>query len=153
CDTFSPVQEPTTRTAGNITAVPTAIPDVLIIRSKRFGDNRGFFCETFNARDFAALGIDQTFVQDNHSKSSTIGTLRGLHCQLPPRAQAKLVRVIRGAILDVAVDLRRDSATYGRHISAVLSAANGDQIFIPVGFAHGFVTLEADTEVTYKVSD
>lgn len=126
---------------------------VSLITPKRFGDDRGWFTETFNARNFARVGIAEPFVQDNHSLSRPVGTLRGLHFQTPPHGQAKLVRCIRGRILDVAVDVRRGSPTYGRHVAAELSAENGEQLFIPVGFAHGFVTLEPDTEVTYKVTD
>lgn len=126
---------------------------VLHLTPKRFGDDRGWFTETFNVRNFARVGIAEPFVQDNHSLSRPVGTLRGLHFQTPPHGQAKLVRCIRGRILDVAVDVRRGSPTYGRHVAAELSAENGEQLFIPVGFAHGFVTLEPDTEVTYKVTD
>ena len=126
---------------------------VVLFGPKRFGDDRGWFTETFNARNFARVGIAEPFVQDNHSLSRPVGTLRGLHFQTPPHGQAKLVRCIRGRILDVAVDVRRGSPTYGRHVAAELSAENGEQLFIPVGFAHGFVTLEPDTEVTYKVTD
>ncbi len=132
-----------------------AIPDVLILKPARFGDARGFFSETYNRRRLAGLGVglDVEFVQDNHSLSAEVGTVRGLHFQTPPHAQAKLIRVVRGAILDVAVDLRRGSPTYGRHVAAEISAAAGNQIFVPVGFAHGFCTLEPDTEVIYKVTD
>jgi dTDP-4-dehydrorhamnose 3,5-epimerase len=130
-----------------------SIPDVLIIRPKRFGDHRGFFSETWSRAAFAAAGLDLDFVQDNHSLSAEKGTVRGLHFQSPPKAQDKLVRVVRGAILDVAVDIRRGSPTYGRHVSAVISAAEWNQILVPKGFAHGFCTLEPDTEVVYKVTD
>jgi dTDP-4-dehydrorhamnose 3,5-epimerase len=128
-----------------------AIPDVLLITPKKFGDDRGFFSETFNVKTFAAVGIRAPFVQDNHSLSGEVGTIRGLHFQTPPHAQAKLVRVPRGRILDVVVDIRRGSPTYGRHVSAELSAKNWAQLYVPVGFAHGFCTLEPDTEVIYKV--
>ena len=128
------------------------IPDVLLITPSRFGDSRGFFSETFNQRAFADAGIEQLFVQDNHSLSATPGTLRGLHCQLAPHIQGKLVRVVRGAVWDVAVDLRRGSATYGRHVAATLSVENWSQLWVPGGFLHGFVTLEPDTEVIYKVT-
>jgi len=138
--------------SGNFSAVSLDLPGPLLISTRRFGDERGFFLETYSARDFAALGIEESFVQDNHSLSAAVGTIRGLHFQLPPQAQAKLVRVLRGAILDVAVDLRRSSPTYGRHVAVELSAANGLQLYIPAGFAHGFCTLEPDTEVAYKVS-
>lgn len=124
-----------------------------LIRPRRFTDNRGWFNETYNADTFAALGIDCTFVQDNHSFSAPAFTLRGLHFQHPPRAQNKLVRCIRGRIFDVAVDVRKSSPTYGQWVGAELSAQNGHQLFIPVGFAHGFVTLEPECEVTYKCSD
>ena len=119
----------------------------------RLGDQRGFFSEVYSRRAFAEAGMDIGFVQDNHSSSAARGTVRGLHFQTPPRAQDKLVRVVRGSAYDVAVDLRRGSPTYGRHVGAVLSAGNWNQILVPAGFAHGFMTLESDTEVLYKVSD
>lgn len=128
-----------------------AIPDVLLIEPKRFGDSRGFFSEVWSRKALAEAGLDTDFVQDNHSLSREVGVVRGLHFQTPPSAQGKLVRVVRGAILDVAVDIRRGSATYGRHVSAVLSAENWRQLWVPRGFAHGFCTLEPDTEVIYKV--
>jgi dTDP-4-dehydrorhamnose 3,5-epimerase len=128
------------------------IADVKLIVPRIFRDDRGFFSETWNAAAFAAAGIDATFVQDNHALSRDKYTVRGLHFQLPPMAQDKLVRVVRGSILDVAVDLRRDSPTYGQHVAAVLSAANWMQIWVPNGFAHGYCTLETDTEVIYKVT-
>lgn len=126
---------------------------VQIIRPKRHGDTRGWFMEVHSAPAFTALGIDCTFVQDNHSYSAPAFTLRGLHFQTPPRGQDKLVRCIRGRIFDVAVDVRNGSPTYGQWVGAELSAENGHQLFIPIGFAHGFVTLEPDCEVTYKCSD
>ena len=126
---------------------------VQLIRPRRFGDARGWFTEVYNRDTFAALGIDQVFVQDNHSLSMPAFTLRGLHIQTPPRGQDKLVRCIRGRIFDVALDVRAGSPTYGRWVGAELSAENGHQLFIPVGFAHGFVTLEPNCEVTYKCSD
>ncbi|MBB3349624.1 dTDP-4-dehydrorhamnose 3,5-epimerase [Sphingomonas sp. BK069] len=126
---------------------------VRLLHPRRFGDARGWFTETYNRDTFAALGIGCTFVQDNHSLSVPAYTLRGLHFQTPPRAQDKLVRCVRGRIFDVAVDLRRGSPTYGQWVGAELSAADGDQLFIPVGFAHGFVTLEPECEVVYKCSD
>ena len=129
------------------------IPDVKIIRPKKFGDHRGFFSETYSKKTFEAAGLQYDFVQDNHSLSAEVGTVRGLHFQLPPFAQDKLVRVVRGAILDVAVDIRKDSPTFGRHVSAVISAADWNQILVPIGFAHGFCTLEPDTEVIYKVTN
>ena len=130
-----------------------AIPEVKLIVPQIFRDPRGFFSETYNQQSLAAAGIGDPFVQDNHSLSRAKGVVRGLHYQLPPRAQGKLVRVTRGAILDVAVDIRHGSPTFGRHVSAVLSAENWAQLWIPVGFAHGFCTLEPDTEVIYKVTD
>ncbi|MBN8808838.1 MAG: dTDP-4-dehydrorhamnose 3,5-epimerase [Sphingomonas sp.] len=126
---------------------------VRLIRAKRHSDARGWFTETYNRDTFAGLGIDTVFVQDNHSYSAPAFTLRGLHFQAPPRAQAKLVRCIRGRVFDVAVDIRRGSPTFGQWVGAELSAENGDQLYIPVGFAHGFVTLERDCEVVYKCSD
>lgn len=127
--------------------------NVLLIKPKRFGDDRGWFTEFYSKKKFADLGIADEFVQDNHSLSVPIGTLRGLHFQTPPFAQAKLVRCIRGKIFDIAVDVRRDSPTYGQWVGAELSAENGHQLFIPIGFAHGFVTLAPSTEVTYKVTN
>ncbi len=129
------------------------IPDVKILRPKKYGDHRGFFSEVYNKRAIAAAGINIDFVQDNHSLSAEKGTVRGLHFQVPPFAQDKLVRVVRGAVFDVAVDLRRGSPTYGRHVSAVLSVEAWNQILVPIGFAHGLMTLEPDTEVIYKVSN
>jgi dTDP-4-dehydrorhamnose 3,5-epimerase len=129
------------------------IADVKLIKTPKFGDHRGFFSEVFSRQAFAAAGIAADFVQDNHSLSAEKGTVRGLHFQAPPFAQDKLLRVVRGALFDVAVDLRRGSPTYGRYVSASLSAAAWNQIFIPIGFAHGFMTLEPDTEVIYKVSN
>jgi dTDP-4-dehydrorhamnose 3,5-epimerase len=130
----------------------TALPEVKIIVPKRFGDHRGFFSETYNRTSFAEAGIDLAFVQDNHSLSATPGTLRGLHFQSPPFAQDKLVRVTKGRILDVAVDIRASSPRFGRHVAVELSAQNWKQILVPAGFAHGFVTLEPETEVLYKVT-
>jgi len=132
---------------------PLALKDVLEITPRRFGDARGFFSETYNAERFAAAGVDMVFVQDNHSYSAPAGVLRGLHYQLAPRAQDKLVRVVRGAILDVAVDIRRVSPEFGRFVTLEVSAEKGNQILVPKGFAHGFLTLVADTEVIYKVTD
>lgn len=131
---------------------PTEIPDVKVVTPRRFGDHRGFFSETYNRQRFQEAGIAAEFVQDNHSLSVSVGTIRGLHFQSPPFAQAKLVRVVRGRVLDVAVDIRRSSPTYGRHVTIELSAGNGRQLWIPVGFAHGFCTLEPDTEIEYKVT-
>ena len=129
------------------------IPAVRVIIPPRHPDDRGWFSETYSRKALAEKGIDDTFVQDNHAFSRRKGTVRGLHFQLPPHAQAKLVRVVRGAIYDVAVDLRRGSPTYGGFVSAVLSAENGMQRYIPAGFAHGLCTLDDDTEVLYKASD
>jgi len=129
--------------------IPTAIPAVVCIVPGRHGDERGFFSETFRAEWFP----DLDFVQDNHSLSAKEGTLRGLHFQVPPRAQDKLVRVVRGRILDIAVDLRHGSATFGQHVAVELGADNWEQLLVPKGFAHGFVTLEPDTEVVYKGTD
>ncbi len=131
---------------------PLALPDVLLIAPKIFRDARGFFSETYNQRAFADAGLDVTFVQDNHSLSRERGVIRGLHFQTHPSAQGKLVRVVRGAILDVAVDIRVGSPTYGQHVSRELSAENWEQLWVPVGFAHGFCTLVSDTEVVYKVT-
>ncbi len=128
------------------------IPEVLEIRTPRFGDDRGFFSEVYNAMSFREAGIDLTFVQDNHSLSKEVGVLRGLHFQTPPFAQAKLVRVARGRIFDVAVDLRQSSPTYRQWAGLEVSADDWNQILVPEGFAHGFVTLESDTEVLYKVT-
>ena len=133
--------------------VPTAIPDVKILVPKKLGDHRGVFSETYSRKTFRDFGIDVEFVQDNHSLSAQKGVVRGLHYQIQPAAQAKLVRVVRGAILDVAVDVRRGSPSFGKHVADVISAQNWKQIFVPVGFAHGFVTLESNTEVVYKVSN
>ena len=129
------------------------IPDIKIIVPKKFGDHRGFFSEIYNRRAFAELGLTQEFVQDNHAFSADRGTLRGLHFQSPPFAQDKLVRVMRGRILDVAVDLRKSSPTFGRHVAIEISAENWRLMFVPIGFAHGYVTLEPDTEVLYKVTN
>lgn len=129
-----------------------AIPDVKVITPSVFRDERGFFSETYSRRALAEAGIEVDFVQDNHSMSRTRGVLRGLHFQTEPFAQGKLVRVLRGAIFDVAVDIRRASPTFGQHVSCVLSAENWSQMWVPAGFAHGFCTLEPDTEVLYKVT-
>ena len=129
------------------------IAGLKLITPKKFGDERGFFCETHNAQTWERAGLHYNFVQDNHSLSRDIGTLRGLHFQSAPFAQDKLVRVLRGRILDVAVDLRRSSPTYKKYVAVELSYENWKQLFIPIGFAHGFVTLEPDTEVLYKVTN
>lgn len=132
--------------------IPTEISDVKILVPKQFKDHRGFFSEVYSTKLLKDAGVDAAFVQDNHSLSVEKGVLRGLHYQVAPMAQAKLIRVVRGAILDVALDVRRGSPTFGRHVTAVLSAENWRQAYVPVGFAHGFVTLEPNTEVLYKVS-
>jgi dTDP-4-dehydrorhamnose 3,5-epimerase len=131
---------------------PLAIPEVIVFTPPRFADARGHFSEVFNAARFAAAGVGGPFVQDNQSLSVARGTVRGLHCQVAPSVQGKLVRVVRGAIWDVAVDIRAGSPSFGRHVAAVLSAENGAQLWVPGGFLHGFCTLEADTEVLYKVT-
>jgi dTDP-4-dehydrorhamnose 3,5-epimerase len=138
---------------GTMEVIATEIPDVKIIRPKRFGDHRGFFSETYNKRALARAGVPLEFVQDNHSLSRAPGTVRGLHFQIPPHPQDKLTRVVRGAVLDVVVDLRSGSPTFGKHVNVVISAEDWSQIFVPAGFAHGFCTLEPDTEVIYKVTD
>jgi dTDP-4-dehydrorhamnose 3,5-epimerase len=132
---------------------PLALPEVVLVETPRFGDARGWFSESYNRRVFAQNGIEVEFVQDNASLSAAAGTVRGLHYQSPPYAQGKLVRVLQGRILDVAVDIRKNSATFGAHASAELSAENSRQLYVPVGFAHGFVTRERDTIVAYKVTD
>jgi dTDP-4-dehydrorhamnose 3,5-epimerase len=132
--------------------VATEIPEVRIIKPVRHRDARGFFSETFREDILREHSIDTRFVQDNHSLSVASGVLRGLHFQIPPVAQAKLVRVIAGAIFDVAVDIRQGSPSFGRYVSAVLSAAEWNQMYIPEGFAHGFCTIEPNTEVIYKVN-
>ena len=128
----------------------TALPDVLLIEPARFGDNRGFFSESWNKERMAEHGISVDFVQDNHSLSSAVGTVRGLHFQAPPNAQAKLVRCGRGVLFDVAVDIRKGSPTYGQWVGEELSFENGKQLFIPEGFAHGLITRTPDTEIIYK---
>jgi dTDP-4-dehydrorhamnose 3,5-epimerase len=133
-------------TSLNIAEIKLLVPQI-------HRDARGFFSETWSRRALEAAGIAAEFVQDNHSLSVEVGTLRGLHFQAPPHAQSKLLRVARGAVFDVAVDIRVGSPTYGQHVSVVLSAANRTQIWIPAGFAHGYCTLEPNTEVIYKVTD
>ena len=130
----------------------TVLPGVMILTPQRHGDARGFFSESWNRARMADAGIDVDFVQDNHSMSERTGTLRGLHFQAPPCGQAKLVRCGRGALYDVAVDIRRDAPTYGQWVGVELSFENGRQLFVPEGFAHGFVTLQPMTEIIYKCS-
>jgi dTDP-4-dehydrorhamnose 3,5-epimerase len=130
---------------------PTDLPGVLLVATRWFEDDRGAFTETWNGQRWREAGVDVDFVQDNHVSSRRAGTLRGMHFQRPPMAQAKLVRVVRGAIWDVVIDLRAASPTYGRWMAAELSEANRLQVFIPVGFAHGYVSLTDDSEVFYKV--
>ncbi|MEM9106792.1 MAG: dTDP-4-dehydrorhamnose 3,5-epimerase [Pseudomonadota bacterium] len=131
----------------------TGLSGVLLIAPKRFGDDRGFFSESWRKRAFAEAGINVDFVQDNHSLSAAKGTVRGLHFQAPPHAQAKLVRCGRGRIFDVAVDIRRGSPTNGNWFGTELSFENGKQLFVPAGYLHGFMTLEPDSEIVYKCSD
>jgi len=131
----------------------TAIADVKILTPRKFGDERGFFSEVWNARTMAELGLKDDFVQDNHAMSAEVGTIRGLHYQLNPAAQGKLVRVAQGAVLDVAVDIRKGSPTFGQHVAVELSAANWRQLWVPAGFAHGYCTLEPNTEFLYKVTN
>ncbi len=129
----------------------TAIPEVKCLTPRRFGDSRGWFTESWNSQRMTDAGLKINFVQDNHSYSAEVGTVRGLHYQAPPMAQTKLVRVVRGAVLDVAVDVRKGSPTYARWVAEELSAENGAQLLVPKGFLHGFVTLTPDTHVLYKV--
>ena len=131
----------------------TTIPDLVVLTPKRFGDARGYFSESWNADVMAKAGFDLGFVQDNHSLSRDIGTIRGLHFQHPPKEQTKLVRCGRGRLFDVAVDIRKGSPTFGAWFGVELSAENGRQLLVPAGFAHGFVTREADTEILYKCTD
>ena len=131
----------------------TALPGVLLLEPRRFGDERGFFSESWNRRTLSQHGIEFDFVQDNHSMSSAVGTLRGLHFQAPPSAQAKLVRCGRGALFDVAVDIRKGSPTYGKWVGYDLTFENGLQLLIPEGFLHGFVTRAPDTEIIYKCNN
>ena len=131
----------------------TPLEGVKIVTTKKFGDHRGFFSEVYNEAEWRAAGLDVRFVQDNHSLSAAAGTIRGLHFQIAPHAQCKLVRVARGRVLDIVVDLRRSSLTFGQHFAFELSADNWAQLLVPASFAHGFCTLSEDTEVLYKVSD
>jgi dTDP-4-dehydrorhamnose 3,5-epimerase len=136
-----------------LTITSTAIEGVKIVTPKSFADSRGIFCETYNRERFVEHGITFDFVQDNQSSSADAGTIRGLHFQSNPAAQAKLIRVLHGSIFDVVVDLRRTSPTYGKWVSQQLSAEDGRQLLVPTGFAHGFCTLEPDTQVLYKVTN
>lgn len=137
----------------NLTVTPTEIPGVLIVEPKVFGDSRGFFLESFNQDSFRqATGLDVNFVQDNHSRSRK-GVLRGLHYQLPPHAQGKLVRVVSGSVFDVAVDIRRDSPTYGRWVGVSLTAENHRQLWLPPGLAHGFLVTSESADFLYKTTD
>ena len=131
---------------------PRDIAGLILVESKKSGDHRGFFSETYNRARLAEAGFDREFIQDNHARSGAAGTLRGIHFQSPPFAQDKLVRVVRGAILDVAVDLRKGSPTFGDHAAVELSAGNWRQLLVPAGFGHGYLTLEPETEVIYKVT-
>ncbi len=133
--------------------VTTEIPGVIILTPKRFGDNRGFFSESWNRETLSGIGIQADFVQDNHSLSEQAGTVRGLHFQAPPQAQAKLVRCGRGCLIDVVVDIRKGSPTYGQSVAVELSFDNGKQIFVPEGCLHGFATTVAGTEIIYKCTD
>jgi dTDP-4-dehydrorhamnose 3,5-epimerase len=130
---------------------PQGLPEIKLISTPRFRDERGYFAETYVRRDFVAAGIANEFVQDNESLSQAPGTVRGMHFQIAPFAQAKLIRVLKGRIFDVCVDLRRSSPRFGQHVAVELAAETGDQLFVPAGFAHGFCTLEPDTTVLYKV--
>ncbi|MGB5869586.1 MAG: dTDP-4-dehydrorhamnose 3,5-epimerase [Albidovulum sp.] len=136
-----------------MTIEETSLPGVMVLTPRRFGDARGWFSEVWNQQTLAAAGIHYDFVQDNHSYSRDVGTVRGLHFQSPPHAQTKLVRCGRGAVLDVAVDIRKGSPTYGKWLSVELSADNGKQLLIPAGFLHGFATILPDSELLYKCSD
>lgn len=142
---------PTLR-AGNVVARTLPLPGPLLLEVRRFADGRGAFAETYSRRDFATVGVAEEFVQDNWSLSEAAGTVRGLHFQRPPHAQAKLVRVLRGRILDVAVDMRRSSPRLGQHVAVELAAGDGRMLYVPAGFAHGFCAIEPMTELAYKAS-
>ncbi|MBL4906698.1 MAG: dTDP-4-dehydrorhamnose 3,5-epimerase [Sneathiella sp.] len=131
----------------------TALPEVKLIKPQKYGDARGFFSEVWSDRELKSAGITADFVQDNHAFSAEKGTIRGLHYQMPPKAQGKLVRVIRGKALDVAVDIRRGSKNFGKHVAVVLSAENWHQLWVPPGFAHGYCTLTTNVEFLYKVTN
>src|SRR5215203_1423126 len=148
----SPLSHATTR-CGSMDILPLDLPDVTLVRTRRFGDERGWFMETYRREALAAVGIRDNFVQDNQSFSAARGTVRGLHLQRPPRAQAKLIRVLSGLIFDVALDLRGASPTYGRHVAVELGAEDGVSLYVPAGFAHGFCTLTEAVMVAYKISD
>lgn len=141
------------RSFFRVRVTKTDLPDLLILEPARFGDDRGFFSESWNRKTLQGQGIDIDFVQDNHSLSAAVNTVRGLHFQSPPHAQAKLVRCGRGVLFDVAVDVRRGSPTYGHWFGIELSAENGKQLLVPAGFLHGFATRAPDTEIIYKCSD
>ena len=133
--------------------ISTALPDIRVYEPKRFGDVRGYFTEWYNSRTFADAGLDCQFVQDNLAFSAAVGTLRGLHFQKPPYAQGKLIGVLRGAVFDVALDIRRGSPTYGQHVGVELTEELGNQLFVPPGFAHGYCTIRPETLVVYKVTE
>jgi dTDP-4-dehydrorhamnose 3,5-epimerase len=137
--------------AAMVETRPLSLVGLTLVTTPRFSDKRGHFAETFSRSQFAAAGICNDFVQDNHSLSTEAGTVRGLHFQIPPYAQTKLIRVVRGRIFDVVVDLRRTSPSYGKHLAIELNDHDGEQLFVPAGFAHGFCTLAPNTEVFYKV--
>ncbi len=142
-----------TRTVEGMAVEAFPAPDLVAVTPTKFGDARGFFSETYSRRRFAACGIDVVFVQENHSYSAAVGTIRGLHFQAPPHAQGKLIRVVSGAILDVVVDIRHGSPAFGKSVSVELSAANWRQFYVPPGVAHGFCTLEPDSEIVYRTTD
>ena len=141
------------RRQSSLQVEKTSLDGVLLLTPRRFGDNRGFFSERWSKRVMAEHGLDYDWVQDNHSLSSEVGTIRGLHFQAPPHTQDKLVRCGRGALFDVAVDIRKGSATYGQWVGYELSFENGRQLLVPAGFLHGFATLQPETEIIYKCSD
>lgn len=147
-----PIQAQTVLDASMVTVQSLSIPDVKLVRPKLFGDARGWFTEIFSAVTYAGVNLPSLFVQDNVSRSAAVGTIRGLHYQLAPQEQTKLIRVTRGAILDVAVDIRRGSPTFGQHVTVKLDADAVELLLVPAGFAHGFCTLVADTQVEYKVT-